>query len=36
VQLKMENPEKLAIWGTQDDEKQNNKHNTICKQTHMT
>jgi hypothetical protein len=26
----MDNPEKLATYGTQDDEKQNKKHNTIC------
>ena len=29
-QSKMDNPEKLATYGTQDEEKQNNKHNTIC------
>ena len=26
----MNNPEKLATLGTQDEEKQNKKHNTIC------
>jgi len=26
----MDNPEKLATLGTQDKEKQNKKHNTIC------
>ena len=26
----MDNPEKLATLGTQDEEKQNKKHNTIC------
>ena len=26
----MDNPEKLASYGTQDEEKQNKKHNTIC------
>ena len=26
----MDNPEKLATYGTQDEEKLNKKHNTIC------
>jgi len=26
----MDNPEKLATLGTQDEDKQNKKHNTIC------
>jgi hypothetical protein len=26
----MDNPEKLATWGTQDEDKQNKKHNTLC------
>jgi len=26
----MDNPEKLATYGTQDDEKAKQKHNTIC------
>ena len=29
-QSKMNNPEKLATQGIQDEEKQNKKHNTIC------
>ena len=29
-QTKMDNPEKLATHVTQDEEKQNKKHNTIC------
>ena len=28
--IKMDNPEKLATQGTQDDQKQNKKHNTKC------
>jgi hypothetical protein len=26
----MDNPEKLATYGTQDEDKQNKKHNTVC------
>ena len=26
----MDNPEKLATFGTQDEDKHNKKHNTIC------
>jgi len=26
----MDNPEKLATYGTQDEEKQNERHNAIC------
>ena len=33
--IKMDNPEKLAKQGTQDDEKQN-KNNTICVRYHYT
>ena len=33
--IKMDNPEKLATQGTQDDEKQN-KNNTICVRYHYT
>ena len=33
---KMDNPEKLATQGTQDKEKQNKKHNTICVGHHYT
>ena len=29
-QQRMNNPEKLATFGTQDQDKQNKKHNTIC------
>ena len=32
----MENPETLATYGTQDEEKQNKKHNTICVIHHYT
>ena len=32
----MDNPEKLATWGTQDEEKQNKKHNIICVGHHST
>jgi hypothetical protein len=28
--IQMDNPEKLATQGTQDDQKQNKKHNTKC------
>jgi hypothetical protein len=28
--IKMDNPEKLATQGTQDDQKQNKKHSTKC------
>ena len=41
-QLKMNNPEKLATYGTQDEDKQNENttqyvlDNTICKQTQIT
>jgi len=30
IKIKIKNPEKLTTWGTQDQEKQNKKHNTIC------
>ena len=26
----MDTPKKLTTWGTQDDDKQNKKHNAIC------
>jgi len=29
-QSRMDNPEKLAIFGTQDEDKQSKKHNTTC------
>ena len=32
----MENPETLATYGTQEEEKQNKKHNTICVIHHYT
>jgi len=32
----MDNPEKLATQGTQDEEKQNKTHNTICVGHHYT
>ena len=32
----MDNPEKLATYGTQDEEKQSKKHNTICVGHHYT
>jgi hypothetical protein len=32
----MDNPEKLATQGTQDEEKQNTKHNAICVGHHFT
>jgi len=35
-QTKMDNPEKLATHVTQDEEKQNKKHNTICGGHHYT
>jgi len=35
-QSKMDNPEKLAQYGTQDEEKQNKKQNTICVGHHST
>ena len=35
-QSKMDNPEKLATYGTQDEEKQSKKHNTICVGHHYT
>jgi hypothetical protein len=33
-QSQMDNPEKLATWGTQDEDKQNKKHNAIHKSKH--
>ena len=32
----MDNPEKLATQGTQDEDKKNKKHNTICVGHHFT
>jgi hypothetical protein len=32
----MDNPEKMATQGTQDEDKQNKKHNTICVGHHYT
>jgi len=32
----MENPETLPTYGTQDEEKQNKEHNTICVGQHYT
>ena len=34
--FKMDNPEKLATLGTQDEDKQNKKYNTICVGYHYT
>ena len=37
-QSQMDNPEKLATWGTQDEDKQSKKHNAIhmCLRQHYT
>ena len=35
-QLKMDNPEKLATQGTQNEERKKQKHNTICVGHHFT
>jgi hypothetical protein len=29
-EYRMDTPKKLTTWGTQDDDKQNKKHNAIC------